>query len=71
MPFLFPRRAMEKIYKGYFLDQLRNYIANGTLSYAGQAALENILDTVGGKKWNVHGKGINQRLSTFWLFNRF
>ncbi len=54
--FLFPRRAMEKIYKGYFLEQVRKYIADGTLQYAELAAVENILSTVSKKKWNVYAK---------------
>src|SRR5665647_3089085 len=52
--FLFPRRAMEKIYKGYFLEQLRKYIANGSLKYADLATVEKILSIVGQKKWNVY-----------------
>jgi hypothetical protein len=52
--FLFPRRSMEKIYKGYFLDQVRKYIANGRLKYTGLATVEKILSTVGQKKWNVY-----------------
>ena len=52
--FLFPRRSMEKIYKGYFLDQVRKYIANGSLKYTGLATVEKILSTVGQKKWNVY-----------------
>jgi len=52
--FLFARRAMEKMYKGYFLDCLRKYIAKGLLKYSDSAALESILDIVGQKKWNVH-----------------
>jgi len=52
--FLFGRRAMEKIYKGYFLDHLRKYIAKGRLKYSDSVALENILAIVGQKKWNVH-----------------
>ena len=52
--FLFPRRAMEKMYKGYFLDCLRKYIAKGLLKYSDSAALESILDIVDQKKWNVH-----------------
>ena len=54
--FLFPRRAMEKIYKDYFLDQVRKYIANGSLQFCDSKALENILTTVGAKKWNVYAK---------------
>jgi hypothetical protein len=54
--FLFPRRAMEKIYKGYFLDQLRKYIAGATLQYTSLAEVENILSVAGQKKWNVYAK---------------
>jgi hypothetical protein len=54
--FLFPRRAMEKIYKGYFLAALRKYIANGGLKYTDSQAVENILATAGQKKWNVYAK---------------
>ena len=54
--FLFPRRAMEKIYKGYFLDQLKKYIANGSLKHTGRATVEKILSIVGQKKWNVYAK---------------
>ena len=32
--FLFPRRAMEKIFKGFFLDHLRKYILDKTLVYS-------------------------------------
>ena len=54
--FLFPRRAMEKIYKGYFLAALRKYVANGELKYSDRQAVEKILATVGQKKWNVYAK---------------
>jgi len=54
--FLFPRRAMEKIYKGYFQEQLRKYIANKSLVFTSKEALEKILSVVGQKKWNVYAK---------------
>ena len=54
--FLFPHRAMEKIYKGYFLEQVRKYIANGSLKYADLETIEKILSVVGQKKWNVYAK---------------
>jgi hypothetical protein len=54
--FLFPRRAMEKIYKGYFLDQLKKYIADGSLKHTGMATVEKILSATGQKKWNVYAK---------------
>jgi len=54
--FLFPRRTMEKIYKGYFLEHLRKYITNKSLVLTSKEELENILDIVGQKKWNVYAK---------------
>ena len=54
--FLFPRRAMEKIYKGYFLDPLKKYIADGSLKHTGMATVEKILSATGQKKWNVYAK---------------
>ncbi len=54
--FLFPRRAMEKIYKGYFLEQLKKYIANGTLKNTDPEAVKNVLSIAGQKKWNVYAK---------------
>ena len=52
--FLFPRRVMEKIYKGYFLEHLRKYIVNKSLVFTSKEDMENILSVVGQKKWNVH-----------------
>ena len=52
--FLFPRKSMEDIFKGYFLDHLRKYIRNKTLVYSNLKELENILEIVYQKKWNVH-----------------
>ena len=54
--FLFPRRSMEKIFKGYFLDHLRKFIGNKTLVFSNREELENILEMVGQKKWNVYAK---------------
>ena len=54
--FLFPRRSMEKIFKGYFLDHIRKYIRKGFLVFSSQDELENILEVVGQKKWNVYAK---------------
>jgi hypothetical protein len=51
--FLFPRRAMEKIYKGYFLKHLRKYITGKSLLIKDEEDLENILSAVYQKKWNV------------------
>ena len=45
---------MEKMYKCYFLEHLRKYIANKSLVFTGKEDVENILFAVGQKKWNVH-----------------
>ena len=53
--FLFPRRAMEKIFN-YFLERLKKYIADGSLKHTGLETVEKILPIVGQKKWNVYAK---------------
>ena len=45
--FLCPRRAMEKIFKGFFLDHLRKYILDKTLVYSNLEELESVLEMVG------------------------
>ena len=54
--FLFPRRSMEKMYKGYFISHLRKYITTGELKYKDKAALQNILSIIDKRKWNVYAK---------------
>ena len=54
--FLFPRRAMEKIFKGYFLDRLKTLQSNQQLAIEDEKEHENILESVRYKKWNVYAK---------------
>lgn len=54
--FLFPRRAMEKIFKMYFLDKLAGFQKKQELQIEDNAVFENILQTVRYKKWNVYAK---------------
>jgi hypothetical protein len=54
--FLLPRRAMEKIYKAYFLAQLKKLNAQNQLLVQNQAALDNTIQQVAVKKWNVYAK---------------
>lgn len=54
--FLFPRRAMEKIYKGYFLEHLRRHLTKGEIKCDDPQGLENLLSACGAKKWNVYAK---------------
>ena len=54
--YLFPKPAMQKIYKGYFLDQLRLLIRKGKLEINDLPALEKSIAKAGYKKWNVYAK---------------
>ena len=54
--YLFPKPAMQKIYKGYFLDQLRLLISKGKLEINDLPALEKSIARAGYKKWNVYAK---------------
>lgn len=54
--FLFPRRAMEKVFKGYFLDRLKALHQTQKLRNEDEAAFEKILQEVKYIKWNVYAK---------------
>ncbi len=54
--FLFPRRAMEKIFKAYFLEKLQQYYQQKKLKIAADFSFENLLKEVGCIKWNVYAK---------------
>ena len=54
--FLFPRRAMEKIFKCYFLDRLQQIYKHKNLHIGDEAAFAKILQEVKYIKWNVYAK---------------
>jgi hypothetical protein len=54
--FLFPRRAMEKIYKAYFLEKLAKLVATKKVQVKDEVTHANIIEKVGNKKWNVYAK---------------
>lgn len=54
--FLFPRRAMEKIFKCCFLDRLKVLHQTQKLHIEDEAAFEKILQEVKYIKWNVYAK---------------
>jgi len=54
--YLFPKDAMRKIYKAYFLKQLRKMLAKKILQVKDDAAIENMIREIGFKKWNVYAK---------------
>ncbi len=54
--YLFPQKAMQKIYIAYFLKQLRLLIANGSLHIEDAASVERSIQQAGYKPWNVYAK---------------
>lgn len=54
--YLFPKDAMRKIYKAYFLRQLRKMLAKKTLQVKEDSDMESKLMAIGFKKWNVYAK---------------
>ncbi len=54
--YLFPQKMMQKIYKAYFLQQLRLLIANGSLQINDQAMVDQSIQQAGYKSWNVYAK---------------
>lgn len=54
--FLFPRRAMEKIFKGYFLEKLQMLYGNEKLKIENGVFFKNLIQQVGCIKWNVYAK---------------
>lgn len=54
--FLFPRRAMEKIFKGYFLEQLAKLFFSEKLQTGDEKSFQSILSSVRFIKWNVYAK---------------
>lgn len=54
--FLFPRRAMEKIFKAYFLEKLQQYYQQKILKIAAGFCFDALIKQVGCIKWNVYAK---------------
>ena len=54
--YLFPQKAMQTIYKAYFLKRLRLLISNNEVRPSPEADMEKIIRTAGYKKWNVYAK---------------
>ena len=54
--YLFPQKAMQIIYKAYFLKQLRKLIKDKQLLIPGSVDMEQTIKMAGFKKWNVYAK---------------
>lgn len=54
--YLFPRTAMQKIYKAYFLKQLRKMLEAGSIRVSDKDKAALLLHEIGFKQWNVYAK---------------
>lgn len=54
--YLFPRTAMQQIYKVYFLKRLRRMVAQGKVKVKDKLETEYLLHEIGFKRWNVYAK---------------
>lgn len=54
--YLFPKPAMQKIFKGYFLDHLKKLIAKKQVAIKEEQLIEQAIKLAGYKKWNVYAK---------------
>jgi hypothetical protein len=54
--YLFPKAAMEKIYKAYYLKRLRSLLSKGILKVSDEFSFEAMLNEIGQKRWNVYAK---------------
>ena len=54
--YLFPRTAMQQIYKAYFLKRLRKMVTRNKVKVTNKPATEYLLHEIGFKRWNVYAK---------------
>ena len=54
--YLFPKDNMEKIYKAYYLKRIHTMLRKNELQVHDKRALENILNDIAQKRWNVYAK---------------
>ena len=52
--YLFPKDAMQKIYKAYFIKRLRKLVEQQKLKIEDAAALEKTISQLATVRWNVH-----------------
>ncbi len=54
--YLFPKGAMEKIYKAFYLKRIHAMLRKNQLQVTDKFALEEMLNTIAQKRWNVYAK---------------
>ena len=54
--FLFPVKAMQKVFKGKFMEQLKHLIAKGEVSLPAAADTKQLLNKLYGKDWVIYAK---------------
>jgi hypothetical protein len=54
--YLFPKSAMEKVYKAYYLKRIHSMLRKNELQVIDKYAIENTLNDIAQKRWNVYAK---------------
>ncbi len=54
--YLFPKKAMEKVYKAYYLKRIDAMLRKNQLQVEDKLALETTLNDIAQKRWNVYAK---------------
>lgn len=54
--YLFPKPAIQSVYKAYYLKRLRSMLQKGLLQVEDKRALENSINEIEQKLWNVYAK---------------
>lgn len=54
--YLFPKPAMQKVFKGYYLQRIRKLLSKEQLHTKDKAATQHLLKEIGYKRWNVYAK---------------
>ena len=54
--YLFPKDAMEKVYKAYYLKRIHSMLRKNELQVKDKYAIENTLNDIAQKRWNVYAK---------------
>lgn len=54
--FMFPKAVLQKVYKGYFMEQLKQFISKGQLKINDVDEVYHTIREIGFKRWNVYAK---------------
>lgn len=54
--FIFPKWILQKVFKGYYMKELRKRISSGEIIAKDKIEVDKMIETIGYKKWNVYAK---------------